>query len=72
MMGFMDKVKGMVGQHHDKVDKGLERGGEAAESRTRGRHRKQVRTGTGKAREAAERMSRERGEQGGTPGGPAA
>ena len=35
-MGLMDKLKGMLGQHPDKVDDGITRAGDAADDRTGG------------------------------------
>ncbi|HXV93634.1 MAG TPA: antitoxin, partial [Pseudonocardia sp.] len=36
-MGFLDKAKGLLRQHDDKVDKALDKAGEAAKRRFRGR-----------------------------------
>lgn len=63
-MGFMDRVKGMMSQHGDKLGRGVEKAGEAADARTKGKHRRHIRTGTGKAREAMDRMARERRDKG--------
>jgi hypothetical protein len=35
-MGFMDKAKDLLNQHDDKVDQGLDKGGEAAKGRFAG------------------------------------
>jgi hypothetical protein len=40
-MGFMDKAKNLLGQHGDKVDKALDKAGEAAKSRFAG-HESQI------------------------------
>jgi hypothetical protein len=40
-MGFMDKVKNLLGQHGDKVDKALDKAGEAAKARFAG-HESQI------------------------------
>ncbi|MTE21325.1 antitoxin [Streptomyces sp. TRM43335] len=69
-MGFKDKVKGMMSQHGDKADRGVEKAGDAVDERTGGKHRRHIDTGTDKARKTRKRMTRDEGE-GGT-GGPAA
>jgi len=33
-MGFMDKVKGMLGGHADQAEQGVEKGGDALDDRT--------------------------------------
>jgi MT0933-like antitoxin protein len=33
-MGFMDKVKGMFGQHTDKAERGIDNAGDAIDDRT--------------------------------------
>jgi hypothetical protein len=60
-MGFMNKVKDMMGRHG-------ERTGEAGDDRTRGRHRRHTGTREAEIREARERMTRERDEKGDTAG----
>ncbi|WP_031508753.1 antitoxin, partial [Streptomyces megasporus] len=64
-MGFMDKVKGKMGRHGDKVDRTVERTSETADAKTGGRHRRHIRMGTGKVRERTGRMSRGRHGKGG-------
>lgn len=51
-MGFMDKVKGMLGQHGDKVGQGLDKAAEAVDSKTGGKYSGQIKSGTEKAKEA--------------------
>ncbi len=49
-MGFMDKAKEMLGKHDDKVDQGLEKGGEAAKGRFAG-HDEQIDQGVDRLQE---------------------
>ncbi|MEU5832926.1 antitoxin [Streptomyces diacarni] len=76
-MGFMDKVKGMLGQHGDKVQQGLDKAAKAADSRTKGKYSGQISSGTKKAKDAAQRLADEgrgqggQGGQSGSGGGPA-
>ncbi|UNS99377.1 antitoxin [Streptomyces tubbatahanensis] len=75
-MGFMDKVKGMLGQHGDKVQQGLDKAAKAADSRTKGKYSSQISSGTQKAKDAAQRLADEgrgqggQGGQSGSGGGP--
>lgn len=66
-MGFMDKVKGMLSQHSDKVARGVDKAGKMADSKTKGKYSNQIRTGTQKAKEQAEKLGRQQG--GGHGGG---
>jgi antitoxin protein of toxin-antitoxin system len=63
-MGFMDKVKGMLGQHGDKVQRGLDKAAQTADSKTKGKYSNQIKSGTRKAKEAAERLSQDGGGSG--------
>lgn len=51
-MGIMDKVKGMLGQHGDKVGQGLDKAAEAVDAKTGGKYSGQIKSGTQKAKEA--------------------
>ncbi|MCK1798748.1 antitoxin [Streptomyces sp. XM4193] len=51
-MGFMEKIKGLLGQHSDKVGQGLDKAGQAVDSKTGGKYSKHIKTGTDKAKEA--------------------
>jgi hypothetical protein len=37
-MGFMDKVKGLLGQHEDKVDDAIDKAADVADDKTGGEH----------------------------------
>ncbi|NLU65701.1 antitoxin [Streptomyces sp. HNM0574] len=68
-MSFMDKVKGMLGQHGDKVTKGIDKAAQVADSKTKGKYSNQIRSGTQKAKDATERLGREGGQGGSGNGG---
>jgi hypothetical protein len=51
-MGLMDKLKGMLGQHPDKVDDGITEAGDAVDDRTGGTYSGRVDTGQDAARDA--------------------
>lgn len=69
-MSFMDKVKGMLSQHSDKVSRGLDKAGNVADSKTKGKYSNKIRTGTQKAKEQAEKLGRQGGEGHGGGKGP--
>ncbi|WP_030260702.1 antitoxin, partial [Streptomyces violens] len=85
-MGLLDNLKAKAGllkdkagdfahQHEDKIDRGLDKAGRAADTRTKGKYSGQIGTGTTKAKEALRRMSEHqgkhtRGTDGGTAEGP--
>jgi hypothetical protein len=50
-MGFMDKVKGMLGGHTDQAKGAVEKGGDIVDQKTGGKYEKQVDTGQAKADE---------------------
>ncbi|MFJ3586395.1 antitoxin [Streptomyces sp. NPDC090127] len=50
-MGIMDKLKGMMGQHPDKAQQGVERGGDMIDRKTGGKHADKVDQGQQKAQE---------------------
>ncbi|MEE4545508.1 antitoxin [Streptomyces sp. V4-01] len=71
-MSFMDTLKDKLGmskgkaddmmrEHGDKVDQGVDKAGQAADSRTGGKYSSQIDTGEDKAKDAA----RNYGDQGG-------
>jgi hypothetical protein len=72
-MSFMDKVKGMLGQHSDKAGKGMDKAGDKLDERTGGKHSDKIDTGTQKGQEQMDRWSQEGGQGGeGRGGGSAA
>ncbi|GHE85567.1 antitoxin [Streptomyces griseoaurantiacus] len=44
-MGIMDKIKGLVTGHEDKVREGVDKAAEMADKRTGGKYGDQIRTG---------------------------
>ena len=54
-MSFMEKVKGMLGQHPDKAQQGVDRAGDMVDERTGGKHARQVDTAQDKADEFIDR-----------------
>jgi len=55
-MGFMDKVKGMLGGHSQQADQGIEKGGDMLDDRTGGKYADQVDKGQDAARDALRKM----------------
>lgn len=51
-MGMMDKLKGMLGQHSDKVDEGITKAGDVADDKTGGKYTEQVDKAEDAARDA--------------------
>jgi MT0933-like antitoxin protein len=62
-MSFMNKVKNLLGQHGDKVDQAIEKVGDMADRKTRGKYSRQIDT----AQEQAHRYVERSGEQPRTP-----
>ncbi|MBO8201226.1 antitoxin [Streptomyces smyrnaeus] len=69
-MGFMDKVKGMLGQHGDKVQQGVDKAAKLADSKTKGKYSDKINTGARKAKDATQRLADEGRGQGGSGNGP--
>ncbi|MGK5556210.1 antitoxin [Actinomadura kijaniata] len=53
-MSFADKVKGMLGQHSDKAEQGVEKAGDMLDERTGGKHADKVDMAQDKARDYIE------------------
>lgn len=68
-MGFMDKVKGMLGQHGDKVDQGVERAGDMVDDKTGGKHAAHVDKAQDAARDHIDKLGGD-GTAGGRGAGP--
>ncbi|HEV7898384.1 MAG TPA: antitoxin [Planosporangium sp.] len=51
MSGFLDKAKGLLHKHDDKVDKALDKVGEQIDQRTDGRYSEQIAKGVQSAKE---------------------
>jgi MT0933-like antitoxin protein len=50
-MGLMDKLRGVLGQHSDKADTGIERAGDAVDDRTSSKYADRVDQGQDAARD---------------------
>jgi MT0933-like antitoxin protein len=50
-MGLMDKLKGMLGQHSDRADAGIERAGDTIDDRTGSKYTDKVDQGQDAARD---------------------
>ncbi|MDF4253051.1 antitoxin [Streptomyces sp. WMMB303] len=68
-MGFMDKVKGMLGQHGDKVQQGVDKAAQVADSKTRGKYSDKINSGARKAKDTAQKLGDEGRGGSGTGGG---
>ena len=55
-MGLMDKVKSMFGQHGDKVEGGIDKGGDFIDDKTGGKHAAQVDKGQDAAKNALRKL----------------
>ncbi|MGW6567258.1 antitoxin [Streptomyces sp. NPDC054975] len=55
-MGIMDKLKGMMGQHPDKAQQGVERAGDTIDQRTGGKHAAKVDQAQQRAQEYIDRQ----------------
>ncbi|MFI0742107.1 antitoxin [Streptomyces sp. NPDC021100] len=64
-----DKVGGLVQQHGDKIEQGLDKAARMVDSKTDGKYSNQIRTGAGKAKEALGRLAEEPKSEGPGPKG---
>ncbi len=58
-MGFMDKVKGMFGQHADKIEGGIDKTGDVIDDKTGGKYADKVDQGQDAAKDALGKLSGE-------------
>ncbi|MBT2383902.1 antitoxin [Streptomyces sp. ISL-11] len=63
-----EKVGDLAQQHGDKIEQGLEKAAKAVDEKTKGKYSRQIRTGTGKAKEAIDRLAEKDGKNGGGSG----
>ncbi|MFB9966967.1 antitoxin [Sinosporangium siamense] len=70
----MNKLRGLLGSHSDKVEKaakqGIDKAADMAKQRTGGKYDQQIDTAAAKAREAADKIDNRPGTPGGHPGAP--
>ena len=56
-MGFMDKVKGLLGQHEEKVDDAIDKAADVADEKTGGEHTDKIETAADKAKDVVEDLA---------------
>ncbi|WP_405776471.1 antitoxin [Streptomyces sp. NBC_00859] len=72
-MGFLDNLKAKIGpakdkvsdlaqQHGGKIGEGLDKAAHTVDTRTNGKYSDKIESGTGKAKDALERLSRKDGD----------
>ena len=55
-MGLMDKVRSMLGQHGDKVESGIDKGGDFIDDKTGGKHAAHVDKAQDAAKDALRKL----------------
>jgi hypothetical protein len=55
-VGFLDKVKGLLGGNKDKASQGIDKAAGVADDKTGGKYTEQIDTGAQKAKEAVEKL----------------
>ncbi len=55
-MGLMDKVRSMLGQHGDKVEGGIDKGGDFIDDKTGGKYAEHVDKGQDAAKDALRKL----------------
>lgn len=58
-MGFMDKIKGLMKQHDDKVDDGIDAAAKMADDKTGGQYSEHIDSGAEKAKEVVDGLTEE-------------
>jgi hypothetical protein len=58
-MGFMDKLKGLVGGHKDQAEQGIDKAADVADEKTAGSHTAQIDTAAEKGKEGIEKLGDE-------------
>lgn len=63
-----DKVSGLAQQHGGKIEHGLDKAAKLVDEKTKGKYSEKIQTGTGKAKDAMDRLTRkgDTGAEGGT------
>jgi hypothetical protein len=65
-MGLMDRVKGLVGDHKDQVEQGIDKAARIADEKTGGSRSDQIRSAADKSKEEIDKL----GEDGPSPQAP--
>ncbi|MDK1476440.1 antitoxin [Streptomyces sp. 549] len=68
-MSFLKKAKDLLAKHDDKVGQAVDRAAAMADSKTGGKYRDHIRTGSEKAKEAVEKLADDPKGASGTKGG---
>ena len=55
-MGLMAKIKGMLGKNPDKAKAGVDKAGDAADSKTKGQYSDKIDTGADKAKDEIDKL----------------
>jgi hypothetical protein len=61
-VGLMDKVRGMLGQHGDKVEQGIDKVGDVVDDKTGGKYAGQVDKAQDAAKEGIDKLTGEGGD----------
>jgi MT0933-like antitoxin protein len=61
-VGLMDKVRGMLGQHGDKVEQGIDKVGDVVDDKTGGKYAGQVDKAQDVAKEGVDKLTGESGD----------
>jgi MT0933-like antitoxin protein len=61
-VGLMDKVRGMFGQHADKVDQGIDKAGDVVDDKTGGKYTGQVDKAQNAAKDGVDKVTGEGGD----------
>jgi hypothetical protein len=61
-VGLMDKVRGMLGQHGDKVEQGIDKVGDVVDDKTGGKYAGQVDKAQDAAKEGVDKLTGEGGD----------
>jgi MT0933-like antitoxin protein len=55
-MGLMDRVKGLVGDHKEQVEQGIDNAARIADEKTGGSHSDQIRSAADKGKEEVDKL----------------
>jgi hypothetical protein len=55
-MGLMDRVKGLVGDHKEQVEQGIDKAARIADEKTGGSHSDQIRSAADKGKEEVDEL----------------
>jgi uncharacterized protein YjbJ (UPF0337 family) len=58
-MSIKDKVRNLIGRHGDKVDKAIDKAGDIADRKTKGKYSDRIDSAQSEAKKAVDRMGQE-------------